>query len=167
MGRLAILVSVVAAAVINVACADTDAPSNSTNGIMTGPSVFGTATSDASAVSVLAAREGKGKRGETGGGSIAGPFGDGLTNFGDSVTFNVSTTATSYPWITVTCSQSGTEVYRQSNAVFLVNSAFKLGPTPSWQNGAADCTATLENWDQYSHNGRIGTLASLSFAVAP
>jgi hypothetical protein len=90
---------------------------------------------------------------------------DGVPSFGDVVTFTVQTTATAYPWVTVKCSQNGTVVYQQSNAMYLTASAFTLGPTPMWQGGAASCTASLENWDNYSKNGSIVELASMTFAV--
>jgi hypothetical protein len=160
MSRLAILASVVAVAVISVACADTSGQSNSANSMLTGPSAVALSTSGETAIPAAKGGNGKGKLGDTGDvSSITGPVGangDSIPNIGDSVTFDVSSTATTSPWVTVTCSQSGTQVYRQSNAVFLVNSTFTLGPTPSWQSGAADCTATLHIW-----NGPA--LASLSF----
>lgn len=92
---------------------------------------------------------------------------DGLPHFGQKVTFNVSTTATTQPWVTLECSQGGALVYRASNGMFAMslNHNFTLGPTPSWQGGEADCTAYLENWDSYSRNGNITTLASMSFHV--
>jgi hypothetical protein len=43
---------------------------------------------------------------------------------------------------------------------------FTLGPTPAWQSGSASCTAYLENWDSYSKNGKVTTLASTSFNVS-
>jgi hypothetical protein len=109
---------------------------------------------------------GKGGGGTTsGGGSLSmvmvtdnAPSG---TSIGDRVTFTVSTTATEYPWVTVRCYQSGDQVYAQSNGIFptSLGQTFTIGPTPSWQSGGADCTATLENWD-----GRgVTALASISF----
>ena len=41
---------------------------------------------------------------------------------------------------------------------------FTLGPTCALDvAGAANCTATLENWDSYSKNGSITALTSISF----
>jgi hypothetical protein len=93
--------------------------------------------------------------------------GDSLPNFRDKVTFNVSTTATSQPWVTLKCYQSGSLVYKASNGIFStsLNENFTLGPTPNWQSGAADCTAYLEDWDSYSKNGSISTLASMPVTV--
>lgn len=108
--------------------------------------------------------------GTTGGGTLSLVLlnsTDGLPHFGQKVTFNVSTTATTKPWVTLKCSQNGALVYKQSNGIFATSlgQVFTLGPTPSWQGGEADCTATLENWDSYSKNGKITALASIGFRV--
>lgn len=94
---------------------------------------------------------------------------DGVPNYGDAVTFDFSTTATAYPWVTLNCYQDGGQVYHLSLAMFLSpnGGTFPLGPTPNWQSGGADCTATLENWDEYSNRGKITALGSLSFTVVP
>lgn len=94
--------------------------------------------------------------------------GNGLPNYGDQVTFAVSTTATSQPWVTAYCYQNGTLVYQQSNGIFPLSlgETFTLGPTPAWAGGAADCTAYLQDWDSYSKNGKITNLASLDFSVS-
>lgn len=94
---------------------------------------------------------------------------DGLAHFGQQVTFDVSTTATDYPWVTVDCYQSSALVYEQSNGIFptSLNEIFTLGPTPAWQGGDADCTAYLQNWDEYSKHQRITNLASMTFHVYP
>jgi hypothetical protein len=90
---------------------------------------------------------------------------DGLAHFGQKVTFNVSTTSTTQPWVTLKCYQNGTLVGQQSNGMFAtsLSTTFTLGPTSLWPSGAANCTATLENWDSYPKS--IATLASLSFNV--
>ena len=94
---------------------------------------------------------------------------DGQPNYKDKVTFAVSTSSTTQPWVTVQCSQNGTLVYQQSNGIFptSLNQTFTLGPTPNWQGGAANCTAKLQNWDSYSKNGKIVNLASMSFTANP
>lgn len=94
---------------------------------------------------------------------------DGLAHFGQHVTFDVSTTATDYPWVTVDCYQGGALVYKQSNGIFAtsLNEIFTLGPTPAWQSGAADCTAYLQDWDSYAKNHKITNLASMDFHVYP
>jgi hypothetical protein len=92
---------------------------------------------------------------------------DGLAHFGQLVTFNVSTSATSSPWVTLDCYVGGTLVYQMSNGIFptSLNQIFTLGPTPSWSGGAADCTAYLQNWDGYMKRGSISNIASMSFHV--
>jgi hypothetical protein len=93
--------------------------------------------------------------------------GNGLPNYMDTVTFAVSTTATTMPWVTVNCSQGGTLVYQASNGIFYtsLNQLFVLGETTAWQGGAADCTAYLQNWDSYSKHHTVTNLASMSFSV--
>ena len=127
------------------------------------------------APSALAARGG----GNGGGGKPTGGTGtirlvpldstDGVVHYGQRVTFDVWTPSTYYPWVTVTCYQGGGLVYKASNGIFgsSLNQVFRLGPTPSWQGGAADCTAYLENWDSYSKNGKISTITSMPFRVEP
>ena len=91
---------------------------------------------------------------------------DAVANYGEQVTFRVSTSATSYPYVTLKCSQGGL-VYQASKGIFptSLGQNFTLGPTPSWQGGDADCTATLEDWDSYSRNGSITPLVSMTFHV--
>ena len=83
---------------------------------------------------------------------------DGLPHYAQQVTFAVSTTATSQPWVVVKCYQNGTLVYEQANGIFATSlgQTFNLGPTPAWTGGAADCTATLQIWGG-------ATLATLNF----
>src|ERR1051326_732471 len=77
--------------------------------------------------------------------------GDGLPNYGDIVTFDVSTPCTNYPFITLRCYQNGNLVGQQSDAMFpgSLGENFTLGGSLAWQSGAADCIASLENWDRY------------------
>lgn len=89
-------------------------------------------------------------------------------SFGQAVTFNVSTNATSQPFVHLKCSQNGTLVYEAWQAWFYGRNgtqSFTLSGTSAWQGGAADCTAYLENWDSYSKNGKITVLASTAFHV--
>jgi len=89
-------------------------------------------------------------------------------SFGDAVTFNVSTDAVKQPFVHLRCWQNGSLVLESWQAWFFGaagTQTFRLGPTPAWQGGAADCTAFLENWDSYSKNGRTPVLASTSFHV--
>jgi hypothetical protein len=91
---------------------------------------------------------------------------DGLPHFGQQVTFNVSTTATSEPWVTLYCYQDGSLVYQGSNGIFptSLGQIFTLASN-SWTSGAGDCTAWLQNWDNYAKHGTIRNLASISFHV--
>jgi hypothetical protein len=86
-------------------------------------------------------------------------------SYGQAVTFNVSTNATTQPFVHVKCSQSGSLVYEQWESWINGAESFTLGGTTAWQGGAADCTAYLENWDSYSKNGKITVLASTGFHV--
>ena len=96
-----------------------------------------------------AASGGKPGGGGTGTSTISLALMDGATapHFAARVTFNVATTATAYPYVHLKCYQGGSLVGEGRQGFFptaLGNEWFYLGPTPSWQSGAADCTATLE-----------------------
>jgi hypothetical protein len=102
----------------------------------------------------------------TGGGTIALVLinsTDGVAHFGQKVTFSVSTSSTSQPWVDLTCSQNGTVVSKQANGIFAtsLNQTFTLGPTGLWTGGAADCTAALQNWS----SSKRTTLATMTFHV--
>jgi hypothetical protein len=86
-------------------------------------------------------------------------------SYGQTVTFAVSTSVTSQPFVHLKCSQNGTLVYEAWQSWINGPESFTLGGTTAWQGGAADCTAYLENWDSYSKNGKITVLASTSFHV--
>ena len=90
------------------------------------------------------------------------------TSFTDTVTFDVSTSSTAYPWVTVKCYQNGGLVMQQSAGIFAgsLGQIFQLGPTGNWGGGAANCTATLENWDAYSKHRTVTPIASISFDAA-
>jgi len=162
MRRVAILASVLAAAIGSVKC------SQSPSASILAPS------SVEAGVAATAAKGGGGKPGGGSTGSGGGTInlvmvndrnGDGVPSFYDIVTFNVSTSATVYPYVTLKCYQNGTLVLKTSNGIFPTSLGwdFQLGPSPAWQSGAADCTATLEDWDNYPKS--ITPLASTSFAV--
>jgi len=168
MSRLAILASILVLAAGSANCADDPAQANSLSGIA--PSAM--ASSSDATLSTLAKG---GKPSLVASDStialvaLDSPA-DGVPHFEQHVTFDVHTSATPYPFVTVTCSQNGAIVYQQSMRMdlgTLVSRTFTLGPTPMWQSGGADCTGTLENWDDYSKNGKITALASTTFAVAP
>lgn len=90
--------------------------------------------------------------------------GNGLPNWGDQVTFTVSTTATDRPTVRLYCYQNGALVYTFSAGFFAGypwTTVYGLS-SQSWTGGAADCTASLI----YSgNNGRINTVATLNVAV--
>jgi hypothetical protein len=127
---------------------------------------------------VPAAFAAKGSGGGKGGGgtsgsssiSIAAPLvydgnGNGLPNHGDVVLFNVSTTATTQPWVNLRCYQNGVMVYNAWNGYFAgaLNNDWNFGlASGAWQGGAAECTAYLDKAN--SRNGWT-QLASKSFHV--
>jgi hypothetical protein len=112
---------------------------------------------------------GKGKPGggSTTNGTITMVLMDGATEarFGGRVTFTVATTATAYPYVHLMCRQNGVLVGEGRQGFFasaIGNKWFSLGPTPSWQSGAADCTANLE---KYTNRG-WSVLAFTTFHVS-
>ena len=178
MSKLGILASVFALAVGTVGCGNSQGQSSSLANV--GPSAVNSASPDSSPGTLTTLAKGGNKGGSaTGGGTTTTGGGtislvlldstDGLPHYGQHVTFNVSTTATTHPWVTMRCYVGGIVVDTDSNAMFdgSLDTIFTLGGTPSWQSGAADCTATLENRDSYSKNGSITALASTSFHVYP
>lgn len=106
--------------------------------------------------------------------SIAGPYLVGTSSpigaaavapqFGQTITFNVSTTATSNPFVNLNCYQNGTLVMNSWSAFFPGGSNQNFGLySPSWKSGAADCTADL---GMLTKNGSWKVLASNSFSVS-
>jgi hypothetical protein len=86
-------------------------------------------------------------------------------HLGGQVTFSVTTTETTAPWVNVNCYQNGALVYSQWHGFYpeyLWDPVFNVGPTPSWQGGEADCVAQLI---KLRSNGRESTLATTSFHV--
>lgn len=86
---------------------------------------------------------------------------DGVAHYGQSVTFNVSAPVM-YPWVQLSCSQSGTAVFGQYigfYATYQGSQAFVLS-SYLWPGGAADCTARL--FDSWTDT----TLATTSFQVS-
>ncbi|HSW85629.1 MAG TPA: hypothetical protein VLF79_03420 [Candidatus Saccharimonadales bacterium] len=93
---------------------------------------------------------------------------DGLPNFGDTVSFNESTTATEQPFVNVKCYQNGASVYNSWRGLFPAaldypNRSFSLS-SGAWQSGGANCTATL---GYYVKNGAFKVAASTDFTVNP
>jgi hypothetical protein len=122
------------------------------------------------AVPMAFAKGGRGGGGTSGTISLHTPLvydanGDGVTNHGDVVLFDISTTSTTQPWVNVKCFQNGTMVYNAWNGYFAgaLNNDWNFGlASGAWQSGAADCTAYLDK-----ANGKNGwtQLASRSFHV--
>ncbi len=91
---------------------------------------------------------------------------DTVLNFGDVVTFDVSTTATDTPAVQLDCYQNGVLVMSSAAGYYPSwpwSSDLRLY-SGLWTSGAADCTARLY---KSSTNGlRTYTLATQSFHVA-
>lgn len=90
---------------------------------------------------------------------------DGVPHWGQTVTFHVSTTATSQPNVSLNCSQNGTLVYSAVSGFYASypwpgTQNFVLS-SPSWTSGAASCTAKL----YYFGGKKTVTLTTLNFAV--
>jgi hypothetical protein len=121
---------------------------------------------------VPAALAGKGSGGGGGGGasSIALVLstdinGNGVANWNDTITYKVSTSATSAPQVKTACYQNGALVLH-ADAAFYAGNPFAYMDwlqltSGMWTGGAADCTATMYTM---SHKGTV-TLAALNFHV--
>ena len=105
--------------------------------------------------SALAAKPSAGGTGGGSGGSatislapvVVDKNGNGTANWGDVVTFDVSTTATTQPWVNLVCSQNGVVVSQSWDGYFvgsLTTRNFSLY-SPQWSSGAADCVAYVTN----------------------
>jgi len=122
---------------------------------------------------VPTALAGKGKPGGGGGGGGGSTSSlqlvlldstDGLPHWGQRITFNVSTTATDRPFVSVNCYQGSVWVYADSVGYFADYpwvKEFTLAAA-SWPSGAADCTARLYSTKDGT---RTTTLATLSLHV--
>ncbi|MGH9273337.1 MAG: hypothetical protein ACRDZU_01715 [Acidimicrobiales bacterium] len=88
---------------------------------------------------------------------------DGVPNYGEHATFEVSTTATARPFVQLDCYQGGTRVYGMSAGFFAdypFTTTYTLRGT-AWTGGAADCDARL----YYSSNNKTVVLKTLNFVV--
>jgi hypothetical protein len=93
----------------------------------------------------------------------AAPASTTAPSYGDTVTFNVSTTATTTPFVNLNCYQNGALAAQGWATFFAGGTPGSFGLTsPIWKSGAADCTADL---GMYSKNGKWNVLASTSFHV--
>lgn len=94
---------------------------------------------------------------------IAAPTSTTAPQFGDTVTFDVSTAATTTPFVNLDCFQNGALVGQGWASFFSGGSPGTFGlSSPIWTSGAADCTADL---GMFSKNGKWKVLASTSFHV--
>ncbi|MBI2777059.1 MAG: hypothetical protein HYX57_07325 [Chloroflexi bacterium] len=117
----------------------------------------------------LAAKGGGGGGKGGGGGSlalvmVADANGNGAPNWRDTITFNVSTTATASPFVSVNCYQGSTWVLTAS-AGFFASYPWTKNTTLSssaWTGGSASCTARLYSTKDGT---RTTTLATLNFSV--
>ena len=97
------------------------------------------------------------------GAPAAGPTSTTAPQFGDTITFDVSTTATTTPFVNLNCFQNGAFVAQGWARFFAGGSPGTFGlSSPLWKSGAADCTADL---GMFSNNGKWKVLASTSFHV--
>ena len=134
--------------------------------------VVGLMAGSAFAAKPAAGAGGHGKPGSGGTGTLAVVIasdanGDGAANWGDSVTYALSTTATLYPYVATSCYQGRTQVLGGSAGFFdsYPWPSAQVVPLKSqlWTSGAADCTATL-----YSNDGGNRTnLKTISFHANP
>jgi len=90
---------------------------------------------------------------------------NGVPNWGDTITFVVSTSATTEPHVNLSCSQNGVAVYGASTGYYASypwpwTQNMTLS-SQSWAGGAADCTAVLQAYTGTS----VTTLGTLSFHV--
>jgi len=90
---------------------------------------------------------------------------NGLPNWGDTITFSVSTTATTEPHVNVSCTQNGVTVYGASTGYYASypwpwTQNMTLS-SQSWAGGAAACTAVLQAYSGTS----VTMLGTLNFSV--
>lgn len=98
---------------------------------------------------------------------VADANANGLPNWGDSVRFNVSTTATTEPNVSLTCTQNGVVVYGATTGYYASypwpwTQTMTLSSN-AWQGGGASCTAKL----YYFSGTSVIDLTSINFQVYP
>jgi hypothetical protein len=90
---------------------------------------------------------------------------NGVPNWGDTITYNVSTTATGGPQVSTQCFQNGALVLQENGAFYDGNPFAYMDwvqlESGMWTGGAADCNAKM----YYSSGKRTITLATISFHV--
>lgn len=168
MRKLITMVSVVALAAGSATCVNSHPGVNSASNLLPMASVV-----SPSALEARAPGKGGGNGNGRGGGNGTQPVASSSSltlvmvddagvsgpSWGDTVAFNVSTTATS-TFISLNCYQGSSWILAAGG--YPLGSEFTLAAI-SWPGGAADCTATL---DETTDGIRITTLATLSFHVS-
>ena len=174
MRKFVTVASIVVLAASAASCGNSQPGSNSAGNILPLDSPIGP--------SALEARSGQGGGGKGGGkgggGTTSGGGGslsvvmvvdsnsNGAPNWNDTITFNVSTTATTEPHVTLSCYQNGFQVLSTSAGFFdgypwPASKNMRLS-TSSWPSGAANCTAKLI----YFSGSSDVVLATLNFTAA-
>src|SRR5216683_7718212 len=90
---------------------------------------------------------------------------DGLPHWGQQVTFNVSTTATTEPHVSLKCSQNGVVAYSAQSGFYASypwpwTQVMTLS-SAAWTSGSADCVASL----YYFSGTNTVTVGTLSFTA--
>ena len=145
MRKLVFVASVVALAASSVNCANSSQAASS----LIGPSAV---TADAKKPGA-----GHGDPGSLVLAMVVDANDDGAPNWGDTITFNVTTTAAN-PNVIVTCSQNGALVYSSFSWMYIKDMPLS---SPSWTGGAASCSAVLG----YDSSKGFVTLNTLDFNV--
>jgi len=169
MRRLGSLAFVVVLAASSMNCSSDRA--NSGNEILSSPNILAPSPSDRTATFVAAESKSAGKHGNGSSSLDLVMYADvnenDLPNWGDTVTFNVSTTETTEPHVDLTCSRNGDVVYGATTGYYASYpwpwTQFMTLSSTAWQSGAADCTAELYYFS--GKNARV--LKSISFIAGP
>ena len=172
MRRFVTVASIVVLAASAASCGSSQHGSNSASNILPLDSPIGPSALEARSG---AGGGGGGKGGGKGGGTTSGGGtlelrmvtdveADGGPNWGDTVTFYVSTTSTSEPTVELLCSQNGVIVYG-ATAGFYSSYPFPWTKnmtlsSAAWQSGAAECTAKL-----FPLGARSSVLATVTFTA--
>lgn len=110
-----------------------------------------------------------GKGGTPSGGLILNVVNDanlnGLPNWGESISFTVTSTATAEPHVSVVCKQNGVVIYGATTGYYPTYpwpwTQVMILSSQMWTGGAADCQATL-----YAYSGSTSTaIGGLAFTV--
>ena len=163
MCRFTVLAGLLILAASSSNCSDT---ANAANALAPSPSTVASSTSGGASLETFGAGHGGGKGHAnlgTNGSTIQATLiadndADGIISWGDAISFDVSTGET-WNQVSLVCSQNGSVV------LGAVRTPIAWDPiilsSRSWQSGAADCVATL---DQFNGT-KVNTIASTSFAA--